>query len=484
MIKLHLVFSFLFLVFALKSQGIEPIFSNQYLSDGKFIEYADIMEFNDTIFAIIKVGHFSPNSKEIEHVEIEKRSISGLLYERDTFLIDSCYNCVIKELTLHESCDKINAIGVFESQGNDYIFLSQNTANININNITLYSPIETVSFDSVLIPNINISKYQEETIILFNARNREALNQVVFISINFTTNCDTIQVSSLNVNNLNGSLSAINAVVINNSWYIDDLFTYKLDSLTGWEIVPSWGLATTRFFNNYISIDDDYIVAGDFAGNPHFNGGINIIKVNRQLQILDSIQIFLSPDRLSKIPKNGLLSPPDSHDIFIAGNASISSRFLYPFREESAVAFLGRIDTDLNYYCLDTLQSDGILNINGIKKLKNNITCVYGYELVRDTFQGFIRFYDNSCLLSYQNTLSEVTKEDYALFPNPANKNIHIKDVNFNSENQEYVIVNNVGQIATSGVIQSNSIDISRLKKGVYYLKIKGSHYRYPFIKQ
>ncbi len=71
---------------------------------------------------------------------------------------------------------------------------------------------------------------------------------------------------------------------------------------------------------------------------------------------------------------------------------------------------------------------------------------------------------------------------EIAISPNPANETLEIKTMK-GILNDPYEVFDAIGNIIVSkSNIENNSIDISKLKMGVYFIKINGMSYK--FIKQ
>lgn len=112
----------------------------------------------------------------------------------------------------------------------------------------------------------------------------------------------------------------------------------------------------------------------------------------------------------------------------------------------------------------------GAGNSNTIRKysaIDNNPFNTNYYRLKQIDYNG---------LESFSNTeyLSLLQENNYSVFPNPASNILYINGIN-NNQIQEVIIYNTLGNEIIKVEVNNNSIDISTLKTGVYYIKIKNS---------
>lgn len=126
--------------------------------------------------------------------------------------------------------------------------------------------------------------------------------------------------------------------------------------------------------------------------------------------------------------------------------------------------------------------------VNGVSKttlpagvLYNYTPLTYGYhvEITGDInsieIGGFETGYDNLCFEPFINTTG-LTKEKHnkiTVFPNPTENILTINSNNTFSDAFYYKIVGLDGRIIKLGTIESNSINVENLSKGVYLLLIK-----------
>jgi bacillolysin len=67
------------------------------------------------------------------------------------------------------------------------------------------------------------------------------------------------------------------------------------------------------------------------------------------------------------------------------------------------------------------------------------------------------------------NTLSNSSEFDVAIFPNPVENNLHIRT---SDKNVTYHVMNYLGQEVKHGLLEDDSIDVSVLEPGIYFLNI------------
>ena len=72
--------------------------------------------------------------------------------------------------------------------------------------------------------------------------------------------------------------------------------------------------------------------------------------------------------------------------------------------------------------------------------------------------------------------IKTVSYKDIILFPNPAGRFFNIKNIPDKETNISLIIKNTLGETVLKGKINSGtSIDISDLKKGIYFIKISNN---------
>lgn len=145
--------------------------------------------------------------------------------------------------------------------------------------------------------------------------------------------------------------------------------------------------------------------------------------------------------------------------VFIKNNNPINENF-----------FSGTIEkTDINPI-IGTSQIEGITLINGKKYFlsREKVTAIFnGFPIVLN--QKLYRFDNGSFVL---NT-TDFYKEKQVLFPNPSGDMIHIK--NINSQSIENIKILDIGGrlYVSQTLINNNQISISRLKSGLYFVRIR-----------
>ncbi|MFK7954205.1 MAG: T9SS type A sorting domain-containing protein [Ekhidna sp.] len=95
---------------------------------------------------------------------------------------------------------------------------------------------------------------------------------------------------------------------------------------------------------------------------------------------------------------------------------------------------------------------------------------------VSDDQAGFLAKYN----FDPNTSITEEKRSTALIYPNPSNSNLFVSSEAGNFD-YEFRILDVSGKTVQKGVLQSETIDISSLKDGVYYLIIK--EYRYKFIK-
>ena len=88
----------------------------------------------------------------------------------------------------------------------------------------------------------------------------------------------------------------------------------------------------------------------------------------------------------------------------------------------------------------------------------------------------------------YQDVVSSIDAEEYSskengIYPNPTSDKLFVSK---KSENTAFTIFNSLGAELEKGIISGNSINVSQLDNGVYYLQLSGNDKisRMKFIKQ
>lgn len=88
-------------------------------------------------------------------------------------------------------------------------------------------------------------------------------------------------------------------------------------------------------------------------------------------------------------------------------------------------------------------------------------------------FSNYILKYN----LTQSTNLQEVFEDpQILLYPNPANNYIKIQQM---TEPFNYTIFSSMGLIVNQGIAYSSEINISNLKMGMYFIKIKNKSYKF-----
>ncbi len=81
---------------------------------------------------------------------------------------------------------------------------------------------------------------------------------------------------------------------------------------------------------------------------------------------------------------------------------------------------------------------------------------------------------------------SKIDNKTLVIYPNPAHDQLTLKTDGFNIENFKVEIINTIGQTVFKTEVNTNTLDVSDLKRGIYFitLKNKNNHYSGKFIKE
>ena len=179
----------------------------------------------------------------------------------------------------------------------------------------------------------------------------------------------------------------------------------------------------------------------------------------------------------------GTKNPPEIHVINWKGKF-INKRYLrynggfmniIP-RNAIAPKIIGIDYTDNFGYNMILNQADGTLDHQfGILKINKNLVCddtvfVPGYRI-------YMNLYD-SILTPMQyppNNLIEEKLPKGNIWPNPFSNKLHFDDIYLN---QRVQLINTEGKVLINQNIENNSLDISNLKPGIYFIKVKNQLFK------
>lgn len=100
-----------------------------------------------------------------------------------------------------------------------------------------------------------------------------------------------------------------------------------------------------------------------------------------------------------------------------------------------------------------------------------------------DTVWDFLSQYTYPCVTTGINEFS--TFKEISVYPNPTNSTLFIKTKNPTSF--QYSVTKSIGQMIKQGQLNGNSIDVSFLKTGIYFIRLKdekGQWFHSKFIKE
>lgn len=100
-------------------------------------------------------------------------------------------------------------------------------------------------------------------------------------------------------------------------------------------------------------------------------------------------------------------------------------------------------------------------------------------------FWKFIRKY-SKCSGGITTDVSDIDDNNkFEIYPNPTNSTLFIKTAYLSSF--QFSIINAMGQVIVQGLLNDNSIDVSSLQKGIYFVRLKGENgqwFNSKFIKE
>ena len=88
-----------------------------------------------------------------------------------------------------------------------------------------------------------------------------------------------------------------------------------------------------------------------------------------------------------------------------------------------------------------------------------------------DSYDMFKLYFDNiKVIVDDPAGVAEQNKIEWALYPNPATTSIHISATD---QIKDYRIISVTGELISNSILNGNSIDISALQQGTYFLEIR-----------
>lgn len=155
----------------------------------------------------------------------------------------------------------------------------------------------------------------------------------------------------------------------------------------------------------------------------------------------------------------------------------------YPIKVQ--VCFRGYKNSEHNYMeplwtTAGTLHNCANGSMIELGNLNNwNISCNDDDSLSQGPNPFFITESSQIALIQFCDisTVFDSTNIEDILYPNPANDLIVLKN---SIENEEYSIINNIGMLVRTGILNANcTIDISDLPPATYYIKTKNKFYKF-----
>lgn len=158
----------------------------------------------------------------------------------------------------------------------------------------------------------------------------------------------------------------------------------------------------------------------------------------------------------------------DGYNDLVVGNGRATNFDLIWFRGDSSGSLGAEIvidDTTSSIFSMTIadFDNDGDLDIVGISNLQNDL----------------VIFINNLPTIS----ISEYSLENISIYPNPTANKIHFKGLN--SESKTVSVYDVLGkQVLSQTFFPSEGLDVSKLQKGMYVLKLKNSNTSFKFIKE
>lgn len=164
----------------------------------------------------------------------------------------------------------------------------------------------------------------------------------------------------------------------------------------------------------------------------------------------------------------------DVPNSFIHSSTSSKSLYLLRLNSNGKVNWIEKIEGKMN-----NVFNDFYINNNQLIFMGRNFDSIYFDNgkvlLTKETnlFSNYILKYN----LTQSTNLQEVFEDpQILLYPNPANNYIKIQQM---TEPFNYTIFSSMGLIVNQGIAYSSEINISNLKMGMYFIKIKNKSYKF-----
>lgn len=271
----------------------------------------------------------------------------------------------------------------------------------------------------------------------------------IFFKSRYTT--DGILDTTYNNNNLQYSpLSGYVTYLFGTASSDNNIYIYGFSSSVTGEYA-----ITLMKLNQYGDLDTTFGTNG-IVNEPYYNSDNYYVDNNR-------LYPTLLLDSSNNIYVVNMASP--------TGNSVDMNQFVKKFKPNGSVdtgfGNNGVVDIDLGYR--DTSRSAIITPDQKIMMFGNHQTPSKGI---------ITRVLNNTNILSVKN--QEVQKESLGIYPNPVKDILYLKNIKSKDSNAEVIDIS--GKIIMKILINNNKVDVSSLVKGVYFLKVGETTYK--FIKE
>ncbi len=281
-------------------------------------------------------------------------------------------------------------------------------------------------------------------------------------------------------------------------------FVAKFSSLGSYQ----WAFALSKCLPFGLSVDHDnnILTSGQFSGPTDFDPGVNTKILSGQAGSFDAYMAKYNANGnyifANRIGGNQLDCAYAIHEmadstIALTGFFNLTADFDPSITIASLTSagagdvFVARYDAGGNYVSAFSCGSTAFDFVrNAVADREGNIFIAGGFTLTVDfdpaasvdtltsagSRDGFFVKYGKPV------TGIEIVANDnwnYSIFPNPFSGKLHIKNLSPEPEKTSITVFNSMGEIVWKGeeILLDKEIDLSALKKGVYYLQITGKDF-------
>jgi hypothetical protein len=309
-----------------------------------------------------------------------------------------------------------------------------------------------------------------------NLINLIGLNSLINIgsSFNLQNNSSLINLEGINnLQSIGGLLSIFGNDNLNNLSGLDSLSYIGMLSVGG-----NINLVSLTGLENLVSIGSDFILGlspalENVLGLESLQqiGGDLVFYTNYSLTTLEGLENLISVSSLLWIDNNYSLESlagisnisTIGGDLYIGNNSSLTSLIGLGNITSNSIANLTIEDNPLLFDCDIQSICEYLLSPNGTVLIHGNLSGCNSPEEVQQ-----------HCLTS----VNEISIQDeISLFPNPATTFITI-NVNGGQPIEEAIIYNHLGQKALVAVPVNNTVDVSTLTRGIYFIEVITSESR------